>query len=53
LWYPPQADTRGKLECIYRYLFAFLSRVLKHDDFSPIYVRTKGAVKVYGPLPEV
>jgi hypothetical protein len=47
----------SKLEGIYGYVYAFLARAWKHDDFSPVHVRVKGtgkeAVKVYSPPPEM
>jgi hypothetical protein len=42
LWYPPRADTRAKLERVYRYVYTFLARVRKHSDFTPVPVRTRG-----------
>jgi hypothetical protein len=45
LWYPPSADTRAKLERVYGYVYTFLARVRKLDNFTPITARTRGTGK--------
>jgi hypothetical protein len=56
LWYPPSADTRAKLERVYGYVYTFLARARKLDNFTPIAVRTRGtgkeAVTTHGPPAE-
>jgi hypothetical protein len=56
LWYPPEANTRAKLERVYGYVYAFLARARKQSDFTPVPVRIRGtgkeAVKTYGPPAE-
>ncbi len=56
LWYPPSADTRAKLERVYGYVYTFLARVKKLDNFTPIMARTRGmgkeAVTTHSPPAE-
>jgi hypothetical protein len=53
---PPSADTRAKLERMYGYIYTFLARSRKLNNFTPIAVWTwgtgKGAVTTHGPPAE-
>jgi hypothetical protein len=41
LWYPPSADTRAKLECVYGYVYTFLAGARKLANFTPITKRSR------------
>jgi hypothetical protein len=57
LWYPPAADTRAKLECVYGYMYTFLARARKLANFTPITRRMrivgKETVTTHSPKAEL
>ncbi len=56
LWYPPSANTRAKLECVYGYVYTFLAGARKLANFTPISKRTwkvgKETVTTHSPPAE-